>query len=253
MPARTTRGSESMTVKAYLALRREILSCQIVPGQELSEGELASRFKMSKTPIREALAKLRTEGLVKTFPRRGYQVAPVTFQDMNELFEIRKMLEARACELAAAEITPGQLEELRTQSDIMYEPAEQPTISRFVEANRRFHETIAVSSGNARLHLLIMQVLDELQRFFHLGAKLRDVGSETSDSHRLIVDALAAREPRRAARLMVEHNDETQKGLLMALTRQTSSIMHMAVSPPTVGPSGPRPRRTARSQARATG
>ncbi len=227
MPPKPNRVPESMTAKVYAAVRREILSCQIIPGEELSEGELATRFKMSKTPVREALAKLRAEGLVKIFPRRGYQVAPVTFQDMNELFEIRSMLEGRAAELASQRITREDIGQLSTLADIIYDRAEHLSIRRFVQTNRDFHEGIAVASGNRRLHGMILQVLDELQRFFHLGAQLRDVGNETNDYHRQIIAGLTRRDASQARSSIMEDIASTQRGLLVALTKQTSSVMEI--------------------------
>lgn len=227
MPPKSPRVPESMTGKVYAALRRDILSCQIVPGQDLSEGELATRFKMSKTPVREALSKLRTEGLVKAFPRRGYQVAPVTFQDMNELFEVRNMLEGRATELASRNITPDGLRQLSNLADVMYDPSEQLSIRRFVQANRDFHEIIASFSGNVRLQAMVMQVLDELQRFFHLGAQLRDIGTETTDYHHQIVAALKAGDGALSRHVMIAHNDASREGLMAALTQQSRSIMQI--------------------------
>jgi DNA-binding GntR family transcriptional regulator len=216
-----------MTGKVYAALRRDILSCQIVPGQDLSEGELATRFKMSKTPVREALSKLRSEGLVKAFPRRGYQVAPVTFQDMNELFEVRNMLEGRATELASQNITEDGLRQLSNLADVMYDPSEQLSIRRFVQANRDFHEIIASFSGNVRLQSMVMQVLDELQRFFHLGAQLRDIGTETTDYHHHIVAALKDGDGALSRQVMIAHNDASKEGLMAALTQQSRSIMQI--------------------------
>ena len=227
MPSKPHRPPESLTGKVYAALRRDILACHIVPGQELSEGELADRFKMSKTPIREALSKLRSEGLVKTFPRRGYQVAPVTFQDMNEIFEVRMVLEGRAAELASQKITQDGISRLSTLAEIVYDRAEKPSISRFVQANRDFHEAIAVASGNGRLHAMTLQVLDELQRFFHLGAQLRDVTRETNDFHRKIIASLEAGNPVLSRSTIVDEIRSTQRGLFLALTGQTSSVMEI--------------------------
>ncbi len=227
MPSKPNRPPESLTSKVYAALRRDILVCQIVPGQELSEGELAERFKMSKTPIREALSMLRSEGLIKTFPRRGYQVAALTFQDMNEVFELRVILEGRAAELASQRITPEGLDRLATLADIVYDRAEKPSISRFVKANRDFHEAIAAASGNGRLRLMLLQVLDELQRFFHLGAQLRDVGHETSEYHQQIISSLRARNPELSRATITAEIKSTQRGLLLALTQQTSSLMEI--------------------------
>ena len=232
MPSKPSRPPESLTSKAYAVLRREILTCQIVPGQELSEGELAERFRMSKTPIREALSTLRSEGLIRTFPRRGYQVAALTFQDMNEVFEVRVIIEGRAAELASQRITPEGLSRLTVLADIVYDRAEKPSISRFVQANRDFHEAIAVASGNSRLHLMTLQVLDELQRFFHLGAQLRDVASETNDFHRQIISSLRARNAELARSTVTAEIKSTQRGLLLALTQQTSSLMEITQHTP---------------------
>ena len=227
MPLKSTSIPESLTSKAYNALRRDILACQITPGQELSEGELAARFNMSKTPVREALGKLRSEGLVRTYPRRGYQVSPVTFQDLNELFEMRSLLEGRAAELASEKISTESLAHLVTLAEVVYNRTEHPSIARFVRANRQFHEAIAIASGNQRLHATVVQVLDELQRFFHLGAQLRDVGGETSDSHRQIVQALRQRDAEGARRQVIREVQATQTGLIMALTKQTTSMMEL--------------------------
>ncbi len=227
MPLKPNRASRSMTSKVYEVLRREILCCQIVPGQELSEGELAARFKMSKTPVREALAELRAEGLVKTFPRRGYQVAPVTFQDLNELFDLRIMLEGHAAELASRTITPEGIEQLSALADIVYDRGTQPSIERFVRANRDFHETIALASGHRRLHDSVIHILDDLQRFFHLGARLRDVGSETNDSHHLIIEALKKRDGKLARQRVIEEIQLTQNGLAGALVNQATSVMEL--------------------------
>nr|WP_321983929.1 GntR family transcriptional regulator [uncultured Lichenicoccus sp.] len=227
MPTKPSHATESLTTKVYNALRRDILACAIIPGQELSEGVLAARFKMSKTPVREALGKLRSEGLIKTYPRRGYQVASVTFRDLNELFEMRSLLEGRAAELANEKITPEKLDHLESLAHVVYDRAEKPSIMRFVQANRRFHEAIALASGNQRLHATVVQVLDELERFFHLGAQLRDVGLETSASHRKIVQALRKGDAVLARRNVIEEIEATQHGLILALTKQSSSLMEL--------------------------
>ncbi len=227
MPVKPSRVPDSLTGKVYAALRRDILSCQIGPGQDISEGELAARFKLSKTPVREALSKLRSEGLVKSFPRRGYQVAPVTFQDMNELFEVRNMLEGRATELASQKITEEGVQQLSKLAEIMYDPSEALSIRRFVQANRDFHEIIASFCGNVRLQSMVMQVLDELQRFFHLGAQLRDIGTETTDYHHQIVAALKAGDAALSRQVMIAHNDASRQGLMAALTQQSRSVMQI--------------------------
>lgn len=223
---RRKKKSGSLTEKVYTMLRTEILTCILEPGKEVSEAELAERFDVSKTPVREALATLRSEGLVRTFPRRGYQIVPVTFGDMNELFDLRTILEAGAAELACKRITDADIENLNRLADVVYDRSEQPSLKRFIQANRDFHVAIAKASGNERLHQLLARQIDELERFFYLGARLRDVSGETQSDHHAIVDILSKRDPDAARAVMIRHNELTRQGLFQALasSRNISSI-----------------------------
>lgn len=216
----------SLTEQVYQRLRSDILTCNLEPGQEISEAELAERFEVSKTPVREALAALRQERLVQTFPRRGYQIAPITFGDMNELFDLRTILEAGAAELACEQITEPELDQLRTLATVAYEKNETPTIEAFIAANREFHLAIAEASRNVRIHTILSRQISELERFFYLGAQLRDVNNETNSDHIEIVEALAQRDRNKVRQLMIRHNDDTRHGLFQALatSRQFGSI-----------------------------
>lgn len=219
---RKKKKSASLTQRVYAMLRTEILTCVIEPGTEVSEAELAERFDVSKTPVREALATLRSDGLVRTFPRRGYQVVPVTFGDMNELFDLRTILEAGAAELACQRITDAEIDNLHRLADVVYDRAEQPSLKRFVQANRDFHAAIVKASGNERLLQLLTRQIDELERFFYLGARLRDVSSETQSDHHDIVETLRKRDPAAARQIMIRHNEVTRQGLFQALSSSRS-------------------------------
>ena len=212
----------SLTERVYALLRAEILTCELEPGRELSEAELASRFEVSKTPVREALATLRSEGLVRTFPRRGYQVVPVTFGDINELFELRTILEVGAAELACTHITSPLIEQLGRLAQVVYDRSEKPSLKRFVQANRDFHLAIARASGNERIYQQLFRTLDELERFFYLGARLRDVSNETRDDHQDIVDTLTARDKDAARVIMIRHNELTRQGLIQQIATSKS-------------------------------
>lgn len=213
----------SLTEKVYGMLRSEILTCALRPGQDINEAELAERFKISKTPVREALSNLRQEGLVQTFPRRGYQITPMTFGDMNELFDIRTMLEAGAAEIACARLGDAEIDNLVRLADVVYDRGEQPSLAPFILANREFHLAIVRATGNGRLEALLSRQIDALERFFYLGAQLRDVSVETTISHHQIVETLATRDPVRAREIMIQHNNQTREGLTQALTSNRGS------------------------------
>lgn len=220
--SKKTAKPVSLTEKVYEMLRNDILTCVLQPGQDLNEAELAERFSISKTPVREALSNLRQEGLVRTFPRRGYQITPITIGDMNELFDVRTILEAGAAEMACTRLTPADIDQLNRLADVVYDRGEKPSLGPFIRANRDFHLAIARASGNHRLEDLLSRQIDAMERFFYLGAQLRDVSRETEISHHEIVETLAKADPALARITMIRHNDQTREGLMHSLTTSRS-------------------------------
>lgn len=207
----------SLTERAYETLRKEIITCELAPGADVSEAELADRMEMSKTPVREALARLRNEGFVETFPRRGYRIVPMTLADMNELFDVRIIIEGGTAALAAERITDPELDQLEKLADASYDMSEDFSLERFVDSNRQFHSAIARASGRERLYAYVSRNLDELERFFYLGARARDINPETRSDHHRIVDVLRTRNAAAARQILVDHNEATRRGLLTAV------------------------------------
>lgn len=203
----------SLTERTYQLLRRDILSCVLEPGSEISEADVAERLAVSKTPVREALGRLRVEGFVKTFPRRGYQIVPLTIADMDELFDVRSIVEGGCGALAAQRITPEELEHLEELADASYDRLTNVDLDKFISANRDFHLAIARATGNTRLYELVFKQLDELERFFYIGARKRDINTEVHSDHHRIVKVLRSRDSEAARRIMVDHNDATRRGL----------------------------------------
>ncbi|WP_342364096.1 GntR family transcriptional regulator [Terrarubrum flagellatum] len=211
-----SRG-KSLTERAYDVLRRKIITGEMRPGHEMSESELAEQLSVSKTPVREALARLAVEGLVEAFPRRGYRVTPVTIKNMNDLFTLRALLEGAAGAMAATKLTEDELDALDKLANASYVLGETASMQIFVRANENFHSAIARASGNPRLHALVMSHLEECARFFYMGAQSRDVNPETSNDHHRIVEVLRERDPEKARAALIEHNENTRRGLLTSL------------------------------------
>lgn len=213
---RRSRGV-SLTDWVYETLRGQLLTCEIEPGSEVSELELAGRFKVSKTPVREALARLTSDGFVKAFPRRGYRIIPLTISDMNDAFDVRRVVEAGAIELACAHITEEELDHLEALAAVKHDSGNGTSRQSLVAVNREFHAAIARGSHNDRVYQLVIRQIDELERFFHLGARLRDVNAETMEDHRHIVDVLRKRNPEAARRVISDHVERTRQGLIASI------------------------------------
>lgn len=179
-------SSPSATDKAYRILRDEILRCELPPGTRVVEGDIAARLEMSKTPVKKALGMLVHEGFVEVRPRHGYQVTEITLADVQEIYQLRQILEPAAAELAAANATPEQLQTLRALVEGQPDDSHEDTIARVL----MFHEVLAAASGNARLAATLGSLLDEMQRLMSIGLDIEESIAEHADEHRDLLDAL---------------------------------------------------------------
>lgn len=219
--------ARSLTDQAYDRLREEIITCALRPGTEIGEQELATRLEMSKTPVREALARLTQEGLVEAFPRRGYRVTPVMVKDIADIFVVRKALETAAAELAALRMSEGELDALDVLSRESFGQGGAIPILDFISANNRFHTAIAEGARVPRLHALITSYLEQCTRLFHMGAVSRDLTPETREDHTRIVEALRAHDPLAARQAVCLHVENTRRGLLEALIADETSPLEL--------------------------
>lgn len=208
----------SLTEQAYATLRRRIITCQLGPGAEFSELDLADDLQMSKTPVREALARLALEGYIDTFPRRGYRVRSITFKDVNDVFDVRLLLEPAAAALAAARLTTAQIDAIEQMAHTSHAPDAQPDREEIVKANRDYHTAIAQASGNPRLAALVIAHLEESERFLYIGGSSvsgigREVTVETSNDHAALLDAFRRKDPPAATRIMTGHIERTRASI----------------------------------------
>lgn len=204
--------------RVFQLVRQDILSCELKPGEELREADLAQRYGVSKTPVRDAMQKLEFEGLVEIEPRRGHRVRPVSMRDAEDILDLRAVLEcavvtkiARVAD--AAELSA--LDSLRTYDG--------SGIRAFADYNRRFHATLARMSGNRRLAEETVRVMEFYDRLAIVSLTLLSregsLDAPLAD-HNEIIDALQARNGRLAARLVRDHVDRSRVQIMRGLTRK---------------------------------
>ena len=218
-----------LTERAYEQLRRDIISCSIAPGSEISEAQLSSQYGLGKAAVRVALTRLAHDGLVRAIPRRGYMVVPITLQEIQDVFELRLMLEPAAARLAAGKVNAQQL---RTHDEVCsagYQPGDAKSTARFLEANKAFHVAIAQATGNARLSAAIEHLLDEMTRLLHLGLGLRKGSQETLHEHKSLVKALARGDGETAERICREQIEASRNMVLSAILT-SRSVMSVAIT-----------------------
>jgi DNA-binding GntR family transcriptional regulator len=192
----------------YDALKNEILSGDIAPGEMLSENAIARRFQVSRTPVREALAQLACEGLVQVMPQRGHLVRTVSFSEVMEAFRMRELLEVEAAGEAARYITDEEIKHLRK---LMTDPEDNVT------ANYHFHTAIGRISRNRLLAETIEEILMLMQRMMINHPNILDPEPELK-----VLDALATRDPQAAREAMRAHIYEARDGLMNNLNGHSS-------------------------------
>lgn len=195
---------QSTVDRAYVEIRQRIVDGHYRPGQPLSEVTLAQAHGMSRTPVREALARLCHERYVERMSGRGFFVSRVTVQAINDTYEVRRLLEGWAAARAAEQATPeiiARLRALAARQDDAGTPAEAGA------NNRRFHLAVAAAAGNHLAADLIEQSLAQIDRFITLGVGFAPFKTGAAEAHSEIVSAIEARDPAEARARMERHLD----------------------------------------------
>jgi DNA-binding GntR family transcriptional regulator len=198
----------------YDILRNEILSCGLPPGAELREQELASRFDVSKSPVRESLQLLVREGLVAVMPRQGYRVSPVSLADAHDMFAFRQVLELACVTEAVRSADDAQLKALNAFRHI-----DAAQYADFISYNRAFHCELARCSGNARMARATRDLIEQMDRLVRLSVNaMRGRNPQRLvEEHAAIIDAVQARSARLAVTLLKAHTAAAEKRLKSAL------------------------------------
>lgn len=206
----------SLTDQVYLKIREEILSASLRPGDIVLEPDLARRYSVSKTPVREALRQLAEQGWIVTIPRRGYMVRPLRLHDIKEVFELRLLLEPGLFAHAARGGDPLHFARLRSLVDATAEEV-SPDDSRSAPG-REFHLAAARMADNHRAITIMSGLLDEVRRLHHIMPEVR-THPDTSDvaaDHREILEAMEARDADAVHRLVRDHIQASADRVMVA-------------------------------------
>ncbi|GAA0392441.1 GntR family transcriptional regulator [Acrocarpospora corrugata] len=196
--------------QAKEVIRASIVGGELVSGQVYSATTLSGRLGVSPTPVREALLDLANEGLVEPIRNRGYRILTMADKDLDEISELRKMLEIPAMRLVVQKAGDADLAVLESSVVAIDEAAADKDLVAFLNADRTFHLALLGLTGNSRLVRLVGQLRDQTRL---VGLKrMADVGSlaESAAEHRPILEALRARDADRAESLVRHHLDQTR-------------------------------------------
>ncbi|MGB9792258.1 MAG: GntR family transcriptional regulator [Thermacetogeniaceae bacterium] len=210
MEQRSTQeiATEELEVKqpqVYQMLRKAILSEEIKPGERLVERKIATKLGVSRTPVREALRMLETEGLVKHIPRKGVVVTRLSPQEAWEIYQIRSVLEGLAARLAAEWITKEEVEHIENLLEEMEKAVEAKDLVYLNELNNQFNDAIYTAARSPRLKQMISNLYDYIASFARIGYNLPGRIQEVLAEHRGIFEAIKKGDVEEAERLARAH------------------------------------------------
>lgn len=196
---------KALTDWAYMILQKEILDLRATPGSQLHVEELSEKLGISRTPVREALLRLKTAGLVQVLPRVGFFVANITVGEIVELFELREWLESQAAAKVAPMLAEKELVYLDELMDSTALAVEQGDVGKFLEVEESFHDFIIRRCGNKHLLNVIESMYNLIRRERILSIRSKDNIERSLVEHRLIVSAFHDKNSTLASAAMSAH------------------------------------------------
>jgi DNA-binding GntR family transcriptional regulator len=215
---------QSLSDRVYEELKGQLMDRVLAPGAKINIDQLCRELEVSQTPIREALARLESDGLVTKRALAGYTVAPLLdVEGFEQLFEMRLLLEPEAAAHAAKRMSPAQHKDLSLALSRLssVEPvASYEAYRAFAHDDAKFHLTIADMSGNR----LLFEALERLHIHQHMYRRYsQGMTQPTVAEHRQIMLALKRRDSERAAAAMVAHLEQTRARLWSAMDEQLAA------------------------------
>jgi len=196
--------------KIYDILKGEIVTLRLSPGEPLLEQNLAKRFKVSRTPVREVLNRLNHEGLVELIPQKGAFVAKIGFTDAREIFQIREALEGIAAKISASRFTKEELDEFESALDT-------EDLEEAEKVGRKLHQSIVQKAENKRISGLIDMLRGQIERMYFFARNLPGREKRSLQEHREILQTLKMKNGELAEKVMRKHMVSTLRTVIESL------------------------------------
>lgn len=216
----------ALSSRAYQLLRERILSGEVQPGEPLFEMHLAQQLGMSRTPVRQALQSLASDGYLEELPGRGFSVPRRSLDDLRQFFELREVLEAAATRLAALRARPEEIAELQALCTRYEGEVDMDTRDQI---GAQFHAVIIKAARNARLATLLASLHDQIdlsrRSVLYAGPSWRETAVR---DHRAICTAIADRDEAAAQATATDHVRRAYQATLRAYQPEAFSAPNTA-------------------------
>ncbi len=210
-------GYQPLRDMVFDVLMSAIMQGQLSPGERLLEVQLADEMGVSRTPVREAIRRLELEGFVVMVPRKGAYVAGLSINDVEEVYEIRTVLETLAVRLAAQRMQPADYAQLDDLSEKMRATWQEGNVDNWVSLDASFHELLYKFSRNERLVAMMNNIMEQLSRYRIISLANVEVRHNSLSEHQELIEALKRRDSEAAATAVAMHIENTKQSLINML------------------------------------
>lgn len=202
-------GSQPLSTNLYAELQEDILTGKLKPNEKLTEQKICNEYNVSRTPVREALRQLETDGLIETIPNRGAFVLGLSDQDIEDMCVLRKIYETQAVKWAITRITEDEINQLEETFEFMEFYTMKNDINKMLSINTAFHQIIYNATHNRMLKQLLSSYQIYLKYCSPSNYYAPDYLNQVLAEHRAIFDAFKAKDPESGARAMEIHMDNS--------------------------------------------
>lgn len=178
---------------------------ELAPGERISEKQLCERFGVSRTPLREALKVLATEGLIELLPNRGARVVRLTFKKVKDTYDLMAALEGLSGELACQHISDAEIAAIRVLHDAMLEHYRHRDLATYFEINQQIHESILAASRNEVLQEMYSNLSQRVKRVRYSKKMTQKFWSQAVQDHENMISALEQRDSKRLGQILRDH------------------------------------------------
>ena len=204
--------------KIVETVRSAIVNGHIPAGTRVAEPELADRFGISRTPIREAFRQLESEGFITVIPRKGAVVASLSAKDISDFYDLKTVLEGYAARCAARTLTEKDIAKMETVNRQMEAAAVKKDLRRVLTLHNEFHDIFIKSCGNEKLQSIVQNLVRQFQRF-RLIVAIRGKMDGSIKQHDEIIDAFRKQDAALAEVLVMKNAQYGKKILLRELAK----------------------------------
>ncbi|WP_374831445.1 GntR family transcriptional regulator [Paenochrobactrum pullorum] len=195
----------SLREVAYQAIKHRIITCNLKPGEVLSEGLLSDELNIGRTPVHQAIDRLASEGLIDVIPRKGIMVTPISLHEIFDIIDVRLINEAYCVRQVAKLADAPDIKKLETNLNDMWKAAKSRNIEAMMNLDREFHGLLSATSRNTILPDIMGNLHDRSTRLWFISLRSNEHHVRVCEQHAAVIEGIKAHDEDAAEQAIRDH------------------------------------------------